>query len=67
MRTATLVANLLSLAILAVTCVYVQVALAEVISLAGRMSLGFAGAACLLAPLVLSFRSRLARDEQTVR
>jgi hypothetical protein len=65
MRTATMVTNLLASVVLAVACVYVQVVMTEVLSLAGRLGLGFAGVCCLIGHLVVCLRSRLVEKEST--
>ena len=59
MRTATLVANLLSAVIMAGTGVYVQAVFAEVLSPAGRLGIGLPGVACLLVYLVVWMKGRL--------
>ena len=66
MRTATLIANLLSSIILAATSVYVQVVLTDIISLPGRISLARAGSICLIAHLVVCLRSHSAKREKAV-
>ena len=63
MRTATMVTNLLASVVLAVACVYVQVVLTEVLSLAGRLGLGCVGGGCLVGHLVVCLRSRLVENE----
>ena len=66
MRTATLIANLLSSVILAATSVYVQVVLTDIISLPGRISLACAGSICLITHLVVCLRSHSVKREKAV-